>query len=481
MGTAKATAAEAGAAVTAKRRVLEDVITRHNATQAELSRARQLLAERVGHMIDASKDREIEDEFREIYQIVSAAKQQHETAYRARENEEHTVLTLEQTYERLRVELSICSSRREQLSNKLTEIAQQIREIDEDVRKVTKSAQPQAERAALNRRRNQLASTLQATRQRMTEAGSELAAAAAHVEASKNTFRRAETDAQRARDQVREAAIGAGFSDESAAAQAEIAPPDEQRISDQVEGYRNECLTAETRINELTRELGGAEVAEEALTTAETTATRLRTDLSDAEGSAIELRTRLETLANAVDRAKELRTDLDQQRAAHSLYHSLALDLRSDRFQQFLLQQTFQELVSGASVRLWDLTKRYRFEWQNEAFYVVDHDNARQLRSAETLSGGETFLASLALALQLSEQVQKAAGATKLDSLFIDEGFGTLDLEALDAAASAIESLRVGGRMVGIISHIEELSLRLPARVRVEKTPDGSHLITQAS
>jgi DNA repair exonuclease SbcCD ATPase subunit len=70
---------------------------------------------------------------------------------------------------------------------------------------------------------------------------------------------------------------------------------------------------------------------------------------------------------------------------------------------------------------------------------------ARQLRSADTLSGGETFLASLALALQLGEQVQKAAEATKLDSLFIDEGFGTLDPEALDAAASVIESLRVGG------------------------------------
>src|SRR6476620_4596461 len=99
---------------------------------------------------------------------------------------------------------------------------------------------------------------------------------------------------------------------------------------------------------------------------------------------------------------------------------------------------------------------------------------ARQLRSADTLSGGETFLASLALALQLGEQVQKAAEATKLDSLFIDEGFGTLDPEALDAAASVIESLRVGGRMVGIISHIEDLSLRLPARVRVGKTSDGS-------
>jgi exonuclease SbcC len=101
------------------------------------------------------------------------------------------------------------------------------------------------------------------------------------------------------------------------------------------------------------------------------------------------------------------------------------------------------------------------------------------MRSADTLSGGETFLASLALALQLSEQVQHAAGATMLDSLFIDEGFGTLDPEALVAAASAIESLPVGGRMVGIITHIEELSSRLPARVKLGKTSGGSRMTVE--
>ena len=128
---------------------------------------------------------------------------------------------------------------------------------------------------------------------------------------------------------------------------------------------------------------------------------------------------------------------------------------------------------------MWDLTGRYRLERRDQAFYVVDHDNARQLRSADTLSGGETFLASLALALQLSEQVQNAAGAVTLDSLFIDEGFGTLDPEALDAAASAIESLPVGGRMVGIITHIEELSSRLPARVKLEKASSGSTMMVE--
>jgi exonuclease SbcC len=76
--------------------------------------------------------------------------------------------------------------------------------------------------------------------------------------------------------------------------------------------------------------------------------------------------------------------------------------------------------------------------------------------------------------------VQRAAGAVNLDSLFIDEGFGTLDAETLDTVASAIESLRVGGRMVGIITHIPELTMRLPERIVVEKRSDGSRVHLEA-
>src|SRR5262249_51704062 len=267
---------------------------------------------------------------------------------------------------------------------------------------------------------------------------------------------------------------------EAAAAEADLGAAEQQQIATQIQAHHDERRMIEARIGELAGELGGKEVAQETLDRAESAVQQLEERLSEARTSRARLAEQIRALTEAVARADALRQELARQRAEHAVYHGLALDLRSDRFQAFLLEETFRELVAGASARLWDLTKRYRFDWQNEAFQVVDHDNARQLRSADTLSGGETFLASLALALQLSEQVQNAAGATKLDSLFIDEGFGTLDPEALDAAASAIESLRVGGRMVGIISHIEELSLRLPARVRVGKTPDGSRLMLEA-
>lgn len=157
-------------------------------------------------------------------------------------------------------------------------------------------------------------------------------------------------------------------------------------------------------------------------------------------------------------------------------YKQLADDLKRDAFQAYLLEDTFAELVKGASVRLKGLSERYTFDYSNKSFFVLDHDNAGARRSADTLSGGETFLASLALALELSEQVQRAAGAVNLDSLFIDEGFGSLDAETLNTVAEAIESLHVGGRMIGIISHIDELTERLPARIDVKKGAEGSRL-----
>ena len=96
------------------------------------------------------------------------------------------------------------------------------------------------------------------------------------------------------------------------------------------------------------------------------------------------------------------------------------------------------------------------------------------LRSIETLSGGEQFLASLSLAFGLSDVVQKHSGAVKLDALFIDEGFGSLDTETLDIAMGALALLRDSGRMIGIISHITELRSRIPVRLEVSRDSTGS-------
>ena len=95
-------------------------------------------------------------------------------------------------------------------------------------------------------------------------------------------------------------------------------------------------------------------------------------------------------------------------------------------------------------------------------------------RAVSTLSGGESFLASLALALGLSDVVQAYAGGIRLDAIFVDEGFGTLDPESLDFAVRALQDLQQAGRMVGIISHVAELKEWIDARLEVTATQRGS-------
>jgi exonuclease SbcC len=119
------------------------------------------------------------------------------------------------------------------------------------------------------------------------------------------------------------------------------------------------------------------------------------------------------------------------------------------------------------------------FDNRRNEFGVVDHANADEPRLARTLSGGETFLASLALALALSEQVTRLAarGGARLDAIFLDEGFGTLDADTLDTVAAAIEELGARGHVVGLVTHVPELAERVPVRFEVTKDPRGSRVV----
>lgn len=116
------------------------------------------------------------------------------------------------------------------------------------------------------------------------------------------------------------------------------------------------------------------------------------------------------------------------------------------------------------------------------AIEVADHTEAGLRRSVRTLSGGETFQASLALALALSDQVARFGGgaARGLGSIFLDEGFGTLDPVTLDMVATTLERLTSGGdRMVGIVTHVPALADRVPVRFDVSRDNTGSHLMKE--
>jgi exonuclease SbcC len=211
-------------------------------------------------------------------------------------------------------------------------------------------------------------------------------------------------------------------------------------------------------------------VSDEQLAAAEKVAADITTEVEAALGKEKKLEEKVGRMKQRLERSKELCEQLENEKTALRLYDLLANDLRSDKFQAYVLQEVFTELVQGASARLLTLTaERYSLRFKDDEIRVVDHDNADETRISDTLSGGETFLTSLALALELSDQVQRAVGAVNLDSLFIDEGFGTLDPDTLALVAETLQSLRVGGRMVGIITHIPELRDEFAQQVIVTK------------
>lgn len=154
---------------------------------------------------------------------------------------------------------------------------------------------------------------------------------------------------------------------------------------------------------------------------------------------------------------------------------------RKISIERFVLQVYLAEVLAVANQKIQRLTKnRYQFELGQETGSYrgttgleidIYDDEVGATRSAYTLSGGESFIAALALALGLAEVIQSQAGGVTIEALFVDEGFGSLDDEALSMAMEALETIENEGRMIGIISHVRELKERVPQQIRL--IPNG--------
>ncbi|TFC28172.1 SMC family ATPase [Cryobacterium sp. TMT1-3] len=174
----------------------------------------------------------------------------------------------------------------------------------------------------------------------------------------------------------------------------------------------------------------------------------------------------------------------------HSQVRQLADVMQGDepntkrmRLETYVLAAQLEEIVVAANLRLRTMTS---------GRYALEHDDSRvkggarsglglmirdgftgRARATHSLSGGETFLASLALALGLAEVVSGQAGGITLDTLFVDEGFGSLDSETLETAMGTLDTLRAGGRTIGLISHVDSMKEQIPATLRISVTDQG--------
>jgi len=184
-------------------------------------------------------------------------------------------------------------------------------------------------------------------------------------------------------------------------------------------------------------------------------------------------------LEEAIVEAARVRAETARAGERAEVARTLGRHLGARNFEKWLLDGALQALVDGATLVLQDLSSgAYSMILDATGFAVVDHRNADAVRSARTLSGGETFLASLALALSLADQLAAVSSgtATRLEAIFLDEGFGSLDTETLDVVAAAIEGLAAGGRVVCVVTHVRELAERIPIRFEVSRMSGTSQV-----
>ena len=191
------------------------------------------------------------------------------------------------------------------------------------------------------------------------------------------------------------------------------------------------------------------------------------------------LRADTEAMSARIDGAAELKAQLDEEQTAARVASGLGTHLRSNNFEAWVMSEALEVLVEGANRLLGDLsTGAYSLRVSDSQFGVIDHRNADMARSTKSLSGGEVFLVSLSLALSMAGQLAELTGSTsRLESIFLDEGFGSLDQESLDIVTAVLDDLVGQGRTVGIVTHVKDLSERIAIRYEVTKGPNTATIV----
>jgi exonuclease SbcC len=258
--------------------------------------------------------------------------------------------------------------------------------------------------------------------------------------------------------------------------------PDEEGLWD---ASKRVLEAGAARIDELERQTGALQVAARtAVETVESFRTRFGASSEDqasdvlarAKAEVTRLELKIDELKVGIEKRRETEAELAALVERKGRFDRLITDFTDSKFTAFLLDEQRRLLSRIGSEKFHELTGHYTFDDLGN-FQIVDQRTG-QTRGPETLSGGETFLASLSLALALSEAVALEGG--RLGCFFLDEGFGSLDQESLDLALEGIETLTADpGRLIGLISHVAGVQARLEDLIVLERLADGSTEVVQ--
>ncbi|WP_293125790.1 SMC family ATPase [Microcoleus sp. bin38.metabat.b11b12b14.051] len=241
-----------------------------------------------------------------------------------------------------------------------------------------------------------------------------------------------------------------------------------------IRSVRESKIQLETRAKDLADAIAGRTTDEDTLAQVRSAKQTAQDKLKQANNNRAELLVWIQVAAQTLEQAERLSQQITNFTEQEQTYHTLAQNLKSNEFQSYILEHLEAELVGSATLILQELTEnRYKLKNQEGEYWVTDNWNGGEARRVRTLSGGETFATSLSMALALSEKLSQGA---QLGSLFLDEGFGTLDAETLESVTQILESLRQRERLIGVITHVRGLGERLPAQVKVFKSPQGSRI-----
>lgn len=304
----------------------------------------------------------------------------------------------------------------------------------------------------------------------------------------------AEAALARARADLATRVAASDFADEAEAEAALLDRASRTALSERVRAHEVALTTETERVRDLEAELGDQAAAAPDLDGAASARDRALADEKaavEAAARAAQTASRLDDLVRRAVEAQDGIADLAAEcEAVSRLANTVAgrpPNTRRMTLESFVLAAELEEIVEAANLRLGEMSSgRYRLQHSDAraarnvasglGLEIVDAHTG-QARPAQSLSGGETFLASLALALGLAEVVTARAGGVRLDTLFIDEGFGSLDEATLDLAMRTLDELRQGGRTVGLISHVAAMKEQLPAQLVVEATAQGPSVV----
>ena len=278
-----------------------------------------------------------------------------------------------------------------------------------------------------------------------------------------------------------------GFEDDSRFESACLPDSALRAKAAEVERYRGDCRAVRAELDSLSAQWADKEAIDTAALNAQLEELKARdAALSRQEG---ELGRRAVHNRDALEGLKRCAKRVEAANEAHQVLDDLRLTVigrvpgaRKIPFENYILQYYFKRVIAEANRRLDRMSEgRYRLCWKDDGegtgmaglgLNVLD-SYTRRVRDVQTLSGGESFVASLALALGFADVVQARSGGVHLDTMFIDEGFGTLDEETLERALAVLDGLAEGSRLVGVISHVELLKQRIDRRVVVTRSARG--------